>query len=234
MHKTTATALWFIAVDSDGQHETGPSTPWRNQLALTHDVQTLPDGRRRVTLAVQPDITKRAGGALKWNTKGINPKDGEAFVNEIIIAAPGETKLWVYAEHMGAEATKTFVIPAAHADGVAIDYGLPATLNRRQGFSDTSATFKALKFAKDRQVKLGVAKLTVGTGEEHVQLRFGQSVILGPDMLERMVTVAREALSNEQAEVAVDISEMRFETGRDLEDYLKDQGLDARPEEIEQ
>ena len=91
-----------------------------------------------------------------------------------------------------------------------------------------------LKFARDRQVKFNVKRLTVGTGDDHVQLRFGPGVIIASAVLDRMITVAREALGNDQADVAVDISEMQFETGRDLEDYLKDQGLDARPEEIEQ
>lgn len=232
--KTEETALWFVAIDPDGQHETGSATPWKNQLTITHDLQTLPDGRRRVTLAVRPDVTQRPGGVLKWNTQGINPKDGEPFTGEIIIPSPAETKLWVYAEHAGVEATKTFTIPAANAHGPAINYDRPATLRKKCNFAESAATFGMLKFARAKQASLSVGKVIVGEGEQHVQLRFGSGVALSVELLESLISMSREALRNNMANVAVDIGSIQFASGQDLEDFLKEQNLDAGPEEIEQ
>ena len=44
---TTATILWFLAVDPDGKHETGEPMRWSNKLTLTHQRTTLPGGKRR-------------------------------------------------------------------------------------------------------------------------------------------------------------------------------------------
>ena len=232
--KTDATALWFVAIDPDGQHETGPAAHWKNLLTLTHDVQSLPDGRRCVTLAVSPDITQRPGGVLKWNTQGINAKNGEAYVGEIIIETPGEARVWVYAAHEGVEQTKTFTIPAANAEGPSILYEQPATLQKRWGVAETAATFGVLKSTKAVGAILSVTKLVVGEGEKHVQLRFGSGVTIEPETLESLINLARQTLHDDQAKVAVDFGPIAFATGRDLEDFLKAHGVEAKPEEIEQ
>lgn len=234
VHKTDATALWFVALDPDGQHEAGPAAAWKNQLTITHDVHALPDGRRRVTLAVRPDVTQRSGGVLKWNTQGINAKDGQTYAGEIIIEAPGEARVWAYAAHEGVEQTKTFVIPAANAEGPSIVYDQPATLTKKWGVAETSVAFGVIKSTKENAAKLTIAKLTVGEGEKHVQLRFGSGVEMDAETLEKLIEVVRHTLHDELAKVAVDIGAIAFATGRDLEDFLKAHGVEAKPEEIEQ
>jgi hypothetical protein len=62
--ETDETALWFVAIDPDGEHETGEPLPWKNKLTLTHHVTVLPGGRRRVELTVKPR------GSVRWNTTG--------------------------------------------------------------------------------------------------------------------------------------------------------------------
>lgn len=229
-----ATALWFVAVDPDKAHETGPAAAWKNILTITHDIQTLPDGRRRVTLAVKPDVTKRPGGALKWNTQGINPKDGAPYTGDILIDGRGETKLWVFAAHEGVEQTKTFVIPAANAEGPSIRYTEPAKLTKKLGFNETAAAFGALKTAKERGARLSVYKVTIGDGEKHIALRFGSGVEIDAPSLEAMIALARQALRNDLANVAVEVASIGFASGQDLEDFLKAQNIEAKPEEIEQ
>lgn len=232
--RTDETALWFVAVDPDGQHETGPAARWQNQLTITHEVHALPDGRRRVTLAVRPDITQRPGFDLRWNTQGITPKDGQPYSGEITIDSPAEAKIWVYAAHQGVEHTKTFTIPAANAEGPALIYDQPATLTKRWPVQETARSFGVIKSTKDKSALLSVSRLTVGEGEKHVQLRFGSGVSIEPETLESLVNLARKALGDELAKVAFDVSWIAFATGRDLEDFLVDQGVDARPEEISQ
>lgn len=232
--KTDATTLWFVAVDPDGQHETGPAAPWKNILTITHDVHQLPDGRRRVTLAVRPDVTERPGGALKWNTQGINPKDGQNYSGEIIIGTAQEARVWAYAAHEGVEATKTFVIPAADSEGPAIIYDQPAKLSKKWDVAETAATFGVIKSTKENAAKLTLAKLTVGEGERHIQLRFGSGVEMEAEALEKLIEVVRHTLRDELANVAADIGGISFGSGRDLEDFLKAHGIEAKPEEIEQ
>lgn len=234
VHATDATALYFITVDPDGEHETGPSVAWKNRLTITHEVQALPDGRRRVTLAVRPDITTREGGVLRWNTQGINPKDGAPFDREIMITSPAEAKVWVYAAHEGVEATKEFVIPAANAEGPALRYDAPAALNKKLQLAETAEAFGVLKSAKSRASMLSATKLMVGDGDKYVQLRFGSAVEVDPDKLEALISIARTALGDEIANVSLDLLGIRFATGRDLEDFLTEHAIEAKPDEIEQ
>ena len=232
--KTEATALWFVAVDPDGQHETGPATPWKNQLTITHDVHSLPDGRRRVTLAVRPDVSRREGGVLKWNIQGTNPKEGQDFKDEIIITSPLETRIWIYAAHGGVEASRSFVVPATNGEGPQLDLAKPATLNKRWSIPDTATTFSVLKITQEKEASLKLSKVVVGEGEAHVQMRFGSGVALSSEILNSLVSVSRTALNNDLANVAVDISAIKFASGADLEDFLRAQKLDASSEEIEQ
>ncbi len=231
---TDATSLFFIAVDPNDEHETGSAVPWKNRLTLTHEIQTLPDGRRRVKLAVRPDITKRTGGVLRWNIQGINPKDGAPFDGEIVITNAAETKVWVYAEHDGVEENKVFVIPAANAEGPALRYDEPALLNKKLQLAESSGAFGVLKTAKGRAATLTANKLQIGDGDKYVQLRFGSAVQVDPDKLEALISLARSALGDEIANVSLDILGIRFATGRDLEDFLKEHDVEAKPDEIEQ
>ena len=177
--KTDATSLWFVAVDADGQHETGPAVPWKNQLTITHEVQTLPDGRRLVTLTVRPDISKRPGGVLKWNTQGINPKDGQRFEGEIIIDTPDEAKVWAYAAHEGVEQNRTFVIPAG-GEGPPLIYDQPATLTKKWGVSETGAVFGVLKSSGDKGAKLTIKRdKSAGITEKLMQQRICSSFASG-------------------------------------------------------
>ena len=40
--ETDETVLWFLAVDPDGEHETGDASRWSNKLTLTHQPKMLP------------------------------------------------------------------------------------------------------------------------------------------------------------------------------------------------
>ena len=58
---TEETALWFLAVDPDGKHETGEVVPWTNKLTLTHQPKVLPGKRivevRNRMVIVEPGVT---------------------------------------------------------------------------------------------------------------------------------------------------------------------------------
>jgi len=234
IQESDATTLWFVAVDPNGEHETGPATKWTNRLTLTHDVQKLPNGKRRVTLAVRPDVAQRAGGQLKWNTQGINPRDGANYAGEIVVDGAAECKVYAFASHEGVEAERTFVIPAANGEGRSIDYTKPARLTKRLSLNETSASFRVLKAARNLGGRLTVIKMVIGEGDRHVQLKFGSEVELSAELIEQLIIASRMTLRDEQATVAVDIGAIQFDTGQALEDFLKETGEDAKPEEVEQ
>ena len=88
---TDATLLWFVAVDPDGQHETGEPVCWTNTLTLTHQPRGLHNAHRQVELTVKPR------GTIRWNTTGANPRDGEVYTGPIMLNGGGEITIYAYA-----------------------------------------------------------------------------------------------------------------------------------------
>jgi hypothetical protein len=54
------TVLWFLAVDPDGKHQTGPAQKWINTLSMTYEPREVM-GKRSVALTVKPR------GKIRWN-----------------------------------------------------------------------------------------------------------------------------------------------------------------------
>ena len=101
---TGETALWFLAVDPDGGHQTGDPVRWSNKLNLTHQPRTLP-GKRLVELTVKPR------GVIRWNTTGANPKEGQPYTGPIELTGNAEVTIYAYAEDQGVSTQRNFLIP---------------------------------------------------------------------------------------------------------------------------
>jgi hypothetical protein len=123
--KTPEVRLFFLAIDPDGTHETGEPCEWKNKLTIKHEPRAVV-GKCLVELAVVPQATE-----IRWNTKGINPKDGELYSGPIELDGSVAHTLHVYAECAGVSATRSFPIPAIDAEGPAIDPTRPARLRKR-------------------------------------------------------------------------------------------------------
>ena len=123
IYETDETVLWFLAVDPDGEYESGEATRWTNRLTFTHHVTVL-GGKRRVDLTVKPR------GTLRWNTTGANPKEGTVYAGAIDLAGDSEIIVYIWAEDHDVGMARNFTIPRVDHAGPSIVKTKPARLGR--------------------------------------------------------------------------------------------------------
>lgn len=225
--ETGETALWFLAIDPDGKHETGEPVRWSNRLTITHQPQIIL-GKRVVTLTVRPK------GQIRWNTTGANPKEGKIYKEPIEIEGNAEVTIYAYAEDNGVSAVRNFKIPAPDDTGVSIDKDKKATLRKPLVFDGNAKVFAALKLAKDAKGVLGTIQIEVGKGAKNATTRFGSESIISAEDVERFITLAREAIGESAADVKISFKEISFASGHDLETFVAGIGIDVGMGEVEQ
>ncbi|ABE37255.1 conserved hypothetical protein [Rhodopseudomonas palustris BisB5] len=222
------TVLWFLAVDPDGKHETGDPVKWSNTLTLTHQPKEVM-GKRTVELTVKPR------GTIRWNIDGTNAREGKAYSGPIALNGDDEVKIYAYAEDAGVEVTKVFPIRAAAEDEFKIDPELPVAIKKRQKIVSTKDVFATLKALKEaRGLLKGSLSATVGQGDVNATTRFGPQTNLNSAAIETFLGAARLSIAQEAAEVEIGFSEVHFETGREMEEFVKAVGWIVSPNEVEQ
>jgi len=226
--RTGAATLYFLVVDSAGEHETGEPTRWVAKLKVRYQVHDRPDGRR-VELAVVP------AAELRYVVDGTNPREGPVYTEPFAIPDTKATLL-VYAQAGEASAVETFTIPEKGNQRAEIDENKPAKLVREKtNIDSTYKVFEMIKSLKERQgvIFRGVI-LTIGEGERGVQVRFNDRPVT-PGALEHLINDLRKHLQEPDALVQVKIRDgADFETGFDLKRFAEIAGIDLTPDKVEQ
>jgi hypothetical protein len=222
------TVLWFVAVDPDGKHEIGEPSKWANTLTLTYDPKEVM-GKRTVALSVKPR------GTILWNIDGTNPREGKVYSGPIPVDGDQEVKIYAYAEDAGVETTKTFTVRPAKAGKIQIDLDKPVVIRKRQKIATTADVYATIKALKVAHAKLkGGISVTVGQGDVNATTRFGPQTVLTPEAIESLLAAGRGALKNETAETEIGFTEVHFETGREMEEFVTAVGWTLGPDEVEQ
>jgi hypothetical protein len=224
--ETDATKLWFIAVDPTGGHETGPATIWDNQLTITHQPREGV-GKRSVELRVVPR------GRIRYTLNGSNPAEGTDYNGPFEIGQ-GEVSIYCYAEDQRITTRRTFTIAPAGNAGVRLDATRPARLRKKIEAQDTADSFKLIARAREAKLRLGSARVQVGDGDKNATVRFGSSIALTSEVLKTVIDSLRSALGNETAEVRLAVGTVEFQSGHDLDEFVKERGLQLTPNEVEQ
>jgi hypothetical protein len=227
IYETDETALYFLAVDPDGQHDTGEVVPWHNRLTLTHQPRILP-GKRIVELTVKPR------GTIRWTTTGANPKHGTVYNGPIELPTDGDVTIFAYAEDKGISTSRNFLIPRAEQGGFVIDPSKPARLRKKLHYRGNSEAFAALNTVKGLRVRLGNVSVEIGEGARNVITRFGSETVIAPEDLEQFIATARRAIGDDTAEVKLGFGDLSFSSGHDLETFLAKLGVEIGAEEVDQ
>jgi hypothetical protein len=224
---TDKTVLYFRAIDPDGKFETGDAVRWANRLTITHERKEQL-GKRSVELSVVPR------GALRWNTTGINPKEGTPYTGPIDLPGADDVTLFVYAEDAGVSATRSFTIPRPNQKEMVIDKQKPAILKKKLCQDGNGPAFASIKAAKESKASFIGISVEVGKGSKNAITRFGSESSVTADAIETFIKAARSALGDETADVKITFGVMNFPTGHDLEAFLKGMSLDVGSKEVEQ
>jgi hypothetical protein len=216
--ETDATVLWFLAVDEEGRHETGPAERWTNTLTLTHEPKEVM-GNRSVTLDVKPR------GQIRWNIDGTNPREGKLYAGPIEIPGNDEVVVYAYAEDAGVAVQKNFTIRPSVGGKATIDPEKPASVRKRITLATAVDTFAVLRAGKKTKATFGNGiSVKVGKGDISATTRFGPSKSLLPEAIEAFITASRAALGDDTADVEIGFGEFGCGTGRELEEFLKEVG----------
>lgn len=226
-YRTTEVELWFQARNPESGEVSEPYR-WAGSITITHD-RLDNAGMWKVTLSARPEAE------LRWNTTGINPKQGTVYDgNPIEIDGSQKTTLYVYAEKGGVSAQRTFTLDAVGAKKT-IDDNRPTTAKRDFQFASKGEVLRVMRATKgkDRVLFHGVS-VTVGEGEESLRVRSGGSVSLSGDDIETMIEGLRGALGKSDAEIQLRFKEAKFPDGFSLKDFATQVGIDISVDEVEQ
>ena len=226
-HKTNEAELWVQARNPDTGEVSEPER-WSGSIHITHERQDNA-GVWRVILDAKPDAE------LRWNTTGINPKDGTVYDGTPIeIDGSNRTTLYVYAVKGGVTAEKRFNFDAVGTQRQIIDEQ-PARVRDDFPFASQGDVQRLLRASRSNpDIIFGGISMTVGSNENTLRTRSGSDVRLTGVDLETMIDGMRAALGDDQAEVQLRFREVEFPDGYTLRDFADQVGINISVESVEQ
>ncbi len=226
--RTKYPTLYFLTVDTTGEHETGEPTRWVARIKIRHQVHDCVD-HRKVELQATPPAE------IRYTTDGTNPREGRICDGPVTV---GDEKilLQVYAKAGEATGQSSFTIPEKGQKRAQIDDTKPARLvNQKVRLDTTDKVFGLITTLKGRNgVFFQGVTLNVGEGEQAVSVRFNDRLVT-PDVIARLVDALRENIGEPDALVQVIIRNgANFGTGYDLKSFAELAGIELTPNKVEQ
>ena len=226
---TAAPTLYFIAVDSEGEHETGEPKRWVADLKIRHKVHTV-GTRRLLELQCTPPAS------LRYTLDGTSAKEGIEYQDKVELDKQAY-RLLVYAQAGEANRAADFSIPAAGDKVVQIDDGKPARLNeeKRINLDTTDKVFKVINKIKDDQAtRFKGVIIQLGEGTKTVQVRFNDQEVTAA-MIEKTISALRETLNDNGSNVVVSVRNgAAFSTGFALKEFAEASGIELKPGDVQQ
>ncbi|TQE98850.1 MAG: DUF499 domain-containing protein [Spiribacter salinus] len=210
--RTREASLYFLAVDPEGEHPTGSPVAWKATIRIRREVHQKPD-HREVELQATPDAT------MRFTVDGTNPRDGTEYTGPFEIGDEQQL-LQVYAFAGEAEGQESFKIQAGgdSSGRPQLDRGQPARLhNTVVRLDNTESVFDVIATFRDRKASFDQVRVTVGDGEDAVELNFNSRSI-DAGVIETVIETLRKVLGDEEAPVSMMIRNGggEFATGDDL------------------
>lgn len=220
--------LYFQARDTTGHYETGAPVRWMAELKIRHQVEPAAD-KRKITLACTPKAS------LSYTLDGSNPRDGNAYDCPFEVGSAA-TRLLVYARAGEANKTADFQIPASGDRSVQIIDSKPVKLQpKRIGLDTIDRVFGVINRFRDHTgTRFKGVRIEIGEGENTVTVRFQEREVTAA-VIEGVVNSLRQLLAEEQAPVAITISDgIQFDTGFAAKEFAKLVGLELKPGDVVQ
>ncbi|MCX8571145.1 anti-phage-associated DUF499 domain-containing protein [Aminobacter sp. MET-1] len=211
--ETAEMRIYFLAVDPEGDHETGGAFAWTNKLNLTHNPKPAGTGYE-VTLSVVPS------GEIRWNTDATVAREGKLYGGPIRLDGEKDVVIYAYAEAAGVSTTKEFKIPRREGDGAKIDRERPARAKKAVQVTTTDKVFAVITKGKEARVRFRNVLVTVGSGSRNVSTHFGSEVDVTAEAIERITKYARTELGDDNADVTISWKSADVDRAADLDDLM--------------
>lgn len=236
--KTKELKLWFLCVDSTGEHETGAPVEWTNKIVLKYRVFDH-DNNKVVKLKSYPAVP------IRYTTDGSNPKeygilyDGEFTVPEdaaYVLAVAEEAGL--YSEVLQIKIDRT------GGQSINIDPEKPLKLCRSFVTKDTAETYRELDLLKKYHARLSDLSLTFyqkgqcRSNDSLIQLVIDFQTKAAIEKIENTMDNIRNNFFQEGSiNISLEYGLVSFPTGREFLDWTAEKKKvlkDFKQEEIVQ
>ena len=228
--KSKAYRVQFLAVDPNGQFETGDVTTWNNKLTIRAKFDAA---SRKVELLVAPTAK------LKYTLDGSEPRNGTDYSGPIETGA-GAVKLLAFAEGGGLEAKEKFEYGSAARgpDGgggkkeVILDRSKPVQLTRIVNVGSRQDAYQVVTLLKERQATVEKVQAIVGTTPHTAQFFLGETAADGA-YLESVLNQIGTCLPPDSP-ISLKIHRFQFKTGQDLLDLAAKVGFELNDSDFTQ
>nr|WP_281355057.1 chitobiase/beta-hexosaminidase C-terminal domain-containing protein [Comamonas jiangduensis] len=228
--RSKAYRVQFLAVDPNGQFDTGEVFTWTNKLTIR---AKLDANTREVELFVAPAAT------LKYTLDGSEPRNGTDYTGPIELG-DSAAKILVFAEGGGLEAKEKFEYAGARkrdddGDGkrqVVIDRSKPARLTRIVSLGSRQDAYQVVALLKERQATVEKVAAVVGSTPAVVQFFLGDTPADGA-YLESVLNQIGSCLPAD-ASISLKIHRFQFQTGQDLLDLAAKVGFELNENDFSQ
>lgn len=223
--KTKAYRVQFLAIDPNGQFDTGESSNWNNKLTIRAEFHS---DVRQVKLFVAPDAL------LKYTLDGSEPRNGIDYTGPIEVG-DGAVKLLTFAEGGGLEGKQKFEYGAVRSSGtkeIVIDRSKPAKLERIVNLGSRQDAYQVIALLKERQTVVEKVTAIIGTNPKLARFFLGETAVDGA-YLEIVLNQVASCLPAD-APITLNIHKFQFKTGQDLIDLAAKVGFELTDSEFTQ
>lgn len=221
---TTDLRLSFLAVDSTGQHQTGPALAWQNRITLKSRFFQQGTQRMCELLAAPPvPIYYTTDGSTPTTASGVYEDPFPVPDGTICVLAVGEK------DNIRSEVLRTDVPKGKQA--VAIDPAKPATWKRSHSFDTTKETYEFLAKLEKIGAKILGSRVMVGSSP-WAEFNTDATMALDRATLEKVLHPLREIVG--EGEVQLSCDALFFLSGQDLLDWVADHKTELKEHEVSQ
>ena len=225
--KTAEMVVYFLCVDSKGQHDTGKSFKWLNKLNLRYHTYDAGD-QKKMKLEASADDAK-----ILYTTDGAEPKDnGAVYAGDFII--PKDTRfILAIAEKKGVFSDRLEIpINWSRPEGIKIDKAKSLIFEKRGNFktSNNKTTFEELNLlhkhgAQFREIHFDFT-FKISNKDFWSNLTFSEDLVLSKEQIEKYIDFMRISLNVDGTfETSIQLGGILFPSGQAFEDWMSEKQM---------
>lgn len=221
---TTDLRLSFLAVDSSGQHETGPATNWQNRITLKQ--RFFQQGPQRMCELISAPPVQ-----IFYTTDGSTPSEGSGLYDGCFPVPDGTICVLAIGEKDGISSEMLRADVPKGDQAVAIDPTKPAIWKRAHSFDTTKESYEFLAQIEKLGAKLLGVRIMVGSAP-WAEFTTDASMELDRAAVEKILQPLRGLVGTGDVQLSCD--GLSFSSGQDLLDWISDNKTELKEHEVSQ
>lgn len=230
--ETDEMVLYFLCVDSTGEHESGDSVRWTNEIKVRYRFYDSGNTKYCELKADNPNVI------ILYTTDGSNPRTGAIYQEPFAIPPNGKLlqalsyyeKGDIYGPILAQQLPKPNNGNGNGASTIKIDDEKKLYLNHEFDLNNNKSVYEFVVEMKNRRLDAEVGRILVeeeNDNEFFVDLSLGKITMNGAMLENQLETIRSSIMSVEKVKNIVEITKVIFPSGRDFKKWIED-----RKEEI--